>query len=53
LNSEPGGNIPDWLVNLAIDEGPIQTIKAFLSLLDAAKYHYVNQSQITIPIGRQ
>ena len=38
LNSDPGGNIPDWLVNLAIDEGPVQTIKRFLDLLKTNKY---------------
>lgn len=32
--SNPGGDIPSWLINLAIDQGPYQTMKSFLSLLE-------------------
>lgn len=53
LNSEPGGNIPDWLVNLAIDEGPVQTIKRFMALLENEKYRFANYSDKAIPFGRQ
>ena len=53
LNSEPGGNIPDWLVNLAVDEGPVQTVKKFLNLLGDKKYQLVNNETLSVPVGRQ
>lgn len=36
--SDPGGSIPDWLVNLAIDKGPVNSMQAFKEMLDQAKY---------------
>ncbi len=38
LSSDPGGLIPAWMINLAIDQGPTQTIKAFRKILKAPKY---------------
>lgn len=38
IYSDPGGNIPDWLVNMAIDVGPRETIKAMRGLLQQEKY---------------
>jgi len=38
LKSDPGGYLPAWIVNLAIDQGPIQTIKRFKKELDKPKY---------------
>jgi len=38
LKSDPGGYLPAWIVNLAIDQGPIQTIKRFKKVLDKPKY---------------
>lgn len=38
LKSDPGGNIPDWMVNLAIDQGPLKSMKGFLSALDHPVY---------------
>jgi len=38
LRAEPAGNIPDWLVNLAIDQGPIKSMKKFKRLLQEEKY---------------
>ena len=38
LKSDPGGYLPPWLVNLAIDQGPIQTVKKFRKILDTPKY---------------
>jgi len=38
LSSDPGGLIPAWIINLAIDQGPIQTIKAFKKTLKEPKY---------------
>jgi len=38
LSSDPGGLIPAWIINLAIDQGPTQTIKAFKKILKEPKY---------------
>lgn len=38
INSNPAGNIPDWLVNMAIDVGPRMTIKNMRSILQQPKY---------------
>lgn len=32
--SDPGGDIPKWIVNLAIDQGPFNTMKQLLDLLE-------------------
>ncbi|MCR9062720.1 MAG: START domain-containing protein [Cytophagales bacterium] len=29
FSSDPGGNIPVWMVNLALDQGPLKTIQNF------------------------
>ncbi len=41
LNSDPGGSIPDWLVNMAIEQGPFQTMKKFRELVKKEKYKNV------------
>lgn len=38
INSSPGGNIPDWMVNAAIDVGPRETIKGIRNMLAQPKY---------------
>lgn len=38
LHSNPGGNIPDWAVNMAIDVGPRETIKGMRGLLPQTQY---------------
>jgi START domain len=38
LFSDPGGSIPDWAVNFAIDIGPTETIKSVRTLLKDSKY---------------
>lgn len=38
LRSNPGGLLPDWLVNMAIDFGPIETMKNFRRELATEKY---------------
>lgn len=38
IYSDPGGNLPDWLINMAIDVGPRETIKAMRGLLQQDKY---------------
>lgn len=39
LRSDPAGNIPSWLVNLAADQGPLQTIASMRQALKNEKYH--------------
>ena len=38
IYSKPGGNIPDWLVNMAIDVGPRETIKSIKKILQQPAY---------------
>ena len=38
LQSTPGGSIPDWLVNLAADQGPMRSMQAFLKLAGQSPY---------------
>jgi hypothetical protein len=38
VSSSPGGNIPDWLVNMAIDVGPRETIKNMKTILKQPTY---------------
>lgn len=46
FKSSPGGNIPVWLVNLTLDEAPIQTIKNFKKQLILPKYKTANPFNI-------
>jgi hypothetical protein len=38
IYSNPGGNIPDWAINLGIDVGPRETIKNIRDILKKDKY---------------
>lgn len=38
IYADPGGSIPDWLVNMAIDVGPRETIKSMRTILQQPKY---------------
>ena len=38
LSSDPAGNIPSWMVNLVIDQGPVKSMRNFVKLLDLDKY---------------
>lgn len=38
LLSDPGGNLPAWLVNMALDRGPVKSMQAFRALLKEDKY---------------
>ncbi len=38
LQSTPGGAIPNWLVNLAADQGPIKSMQKFLKLVKRSPY---------------
>ncbi|RMG76619.1 MAG: hypothetical protein D6714_21120 [Bacteroidetes bacterium] len=40
LKSDPAGNLPAWLVNLALEHGPVETIRSFKKML--LKPHYKN-----------
>ncbi len=46
LHSNPGGNIPDWVVNMAIDVGPRETIKGLRNLLPQTRYQAANLEYI-------
>jgi hypothetical protein len=38
IYSDPGGNLPDWLVNMALDVGPRETIKSIRKFIQLPKY---------------
>jgi hypothetical protein len=38
IYSDPGGTIPDWLVNMAIDMGPRETMNSIRNFLRQPKY---------------
>lgn len=41
LKTGPGGKIPNWMINLAITKGPIDTIESLFELLATNKYSEV------------
>jgi len=47
LNSDPAGNIPDWMVNLAADQGPLQTMIKFREMLEKEKYKNMKLAFVT------
>jgi hypothetical protein len=38
LLSDPGGSLPAWLVNMALDRGPVKSMQSFRELLKDDKY---------------
>lgn len=46
IHSNPGGNIPDWLVNMAIDVGPRETLNTMRKMLQEPKYRTVKLAHI-------
>ena len=38
LHSDPGGALPAWLINMAVDNGPVNTIKSMREMLKQEKY---------------
>lgn len=38
LQSDPGGAIPDWVINMAIDNGPFQSMSSFRKLVQNGTY---------------
>jgi START domain len=47
IYSSPGGTIPDWMINAAIDVGPRETIKTMKVLLQQARYQNAKLDYIT------
>ena len=46
LNSDPGGNIPDWAINMALDLGPRETIKRMKAILKDPAYQNTKLAHI-------
>ncbi|TNE59898.1 MAG: hypothetical protein EP344_08140 [Bacteroidetes bacterium] len=46
LYSDPGGNLPDWAVNLALDVGPRETIKRMRKILSQPAYQNTKLAHI-------
>ncbi len=46
IYSNPGGSLPDWLVNMALDVGPRETIKNIRSFVQQEKYQRVKLAHL-------
>lgn len=46
IYSDPGGTLPDWLVNMALDVGPRETIKNIRSFVQQEKYQKVKLAHL-------
>jgi START domain len=46
LHSDPGGNIPDWAVNMGVDMGPRETMNRLRALLNEPKYRQAKLAHI-------
>ncbi|MCC7245780.1 MAG: hypothetical protein IT269_08885 [Saprospiraceae bacterium] len=46
IYSSPGGSIPDWAVNMAIDVGPRETIKGIRKFIQQEKYQQAKLAYI-------
>ncbi|MGL5075780.1 MAG: START domain-containing protein, partial [Waterburya sp.] len=42
IHSDPSGDLPETIVNMFVDEGPYNSIKAFKKHLKNPKYHTLN-----------
>lgn len=49
LRSDPGGYLPAWLVNLALDQGPVATIQAFRQMVNQPPYRQAQLAHIIEP----
>ncbi len=49
LRSDPGGYLPAWLVNLALDQGPVATIEAFRQMVNQPPYRQAQLAHIIEP----
>lgn len=46
IHSDPGGSLPDWLVNMGLDMGPRETIKGMRGLLQQPQYRQAKLAHI-------
>jgi hypothetical protein len=46
IYSSPGGNIPDWMINMAVDVGPRETIKNIRNIVQQYKYQSARLAHI-------
>jgi hypothetical protein len=46
LHSDPGGNLPDWAINLALDTGPRETVKQMKDTLKHPRYQNTKLAHI-------
>jgi len=46
IHSDPGGSLPDWLVNMAVDVGPLETIHRIRHILKEPKYQQAKLAHI-------
>ncbi|MFN0034508.1 MAG: START domain-containing protein [Saprospiraceae bacterium] len=46
IHSDPGGSLPDWLINMAIDVGPRETIKGMRNFVRQEKYQTAKLAHI-------
>ncbi len=46
IYSDPGGSLPDWLINMALEVGPLETIKNIRSFVRQDKYQTVKLAQL-------
>ena len=46
LHSDPGGSIPDWAINLALDVGPRETVKSMRKILAGSDYQNTKLAHI-------
>jgi len=46
MRVDPGGILPNWLINLAVTKGPINTIKSLFELIETQKYRDSQVSNI-------
>ena len=49
FKSDPGGALPAWLINLALDKGPMGTFRGLRKELTKPKYRYVTVPGISEP----
>lgn len=47
LSSDPGGNIPAWMINLAADQGPLQSMIKFKEMLEKERYKNTRLAFVT------
>lgn len=41
LKSDPAGSIPTWMINMAIEQGPLKSMSGFIEKLSAPEYQNV------------